>query len=95
MHDLMFKEQNSLSVDALKEKAKRLGLETQQFNDCLDSGKSRDAVSADVEAGAQLGLASTPSSFVNGRFVNGAVGFDQWTAIINDELDKAALTARR
>ena len=95
MHDLLFKEQNSLSVDALKEKAKRLGLDTTQFNDCLDSGKSRDAVNADAQAGTQLGLASTPSSFVNGRFVNGAISFDQWRAIINDELGKAALTARR
>jgi protein-disulfide isomerase len=95
MHDLLFAEQNSLSVDALKEKAKRIGLDTKQFDGCLDSGKSRDAVNADAEAGADLGLAATPSSFVNGRFVNGAATFERWSAIINDELGRGALKARQ
>jgi protein-disulfide isomerase len=95
MHDLLFAEQNSLSIDALKEKAKRVGLDTKQFDACLDSGNSRDAVNADAEAGAELGLAATPSSFVNGRFVNGAATFERWSAIINDELHRVALTARQ
>lgn len=95
MHDLLFAEQNSLSVDALKEKAKRLGLDSAQFDSCLDSGKSRDAVNTDAEAGAELGLAATPSSFVNGRFINGAATFERWKAIINDELGRVALTARQ
>jgi protein-disulfide isomerase len=95
MHDLLFAEQNSLSVDALKEKARRVGLDTQQFNDCLDSGKAREAVNSDAQAGAELGLAATPSSFVNGRFISGAATFEHWAAVINDELSRVALTARR
>jgi protein-disulfide isomerase len=86
MHDLLFAEQSTLEIDALKEKAKRTGLDTKSFNECLDSGKSREAVRADVEAGNILGIGGTPTSFVNGRYVNGAVTADALSAVIDDEL---------
>ncbi len=95
MHDTLFAEQSSIGVDALKEKAKRLGLDTKQFNDCLDSGASSEVVAADVAAGQQLGLAATPGTFVNGRFVDGAVTFEQMSALVEDDLHKPATTALR
>ena len=93
MHDTLFAEQSSLGIDALKEKAKRLGLDAKQFDDCLDGGLAKEIVAADVEAGEKLGLAATPSSFVNGRFVNGAVTYDQMTALIEDEMHRTSLAA--
>jgi protein-disulfide isomerase len=86
MHDLMFAEQSSLSVDALRDKARRLGLDTIVFGECLDSGKSREAIAADVHAGDQLGIVGTPASFINGRFVNGVVSENDLKALIDDEL---------
>jgi len=90
MHDLLFAEQNSLSVGALKEKSKRIGLDTQAFDKCLDGGEEAKAVSADGEAGVDLGLSSTPTSFVNGRYVNAALSFEELSALIDDELQRAA-----
>jgi protein-disulfide isomerase len=90
MHDVMYSEQNSLSVDALKEKARRLNLDSKQFDACLDSGQGLAAVKADEEDGSKLGLAATPSSFINGRFVNGAEPFYQWKALIDDEMRRKA-----
>jgi protein-disulfide isomerase len=89
MHDTLFAEQGSLEVEALKEKAHRLGLDAKQFDDCLAGGKAREAVATDVAAGEQLGIGSTPATFVDGRFVNGAVTFEQMNALINDELHRA------
>ena len=93
MHDTLFAEQGALGVAALKEKAKRLGLDALQFDACLDGGTAAALVAADQQAGRQLGLDGTPASFVNGRFVNGAKSFDEMSAMIDDELRRAAHTA--
>lgn len=86
MHDTLFAEQGDLGVIALKEKGKRLGLDAALFDQCLDGGMASPVVAADVDAGAKLGIGATPTSFVNGRFVDGAVTFEQMTALIDDEL---------
>jgi len=95
MHDVLFAEQNSLSLGALKEKAKRIGLDTQAFDNCLDSGEGARAVDQDGEAGVALGLSSTPTSFVNGRYVNAALSFEELSALIDDELQRAAAARAR
>jgi protein-disulfide isomerase len=88
MHDLMFAEQASLDVKALKDKARRIGLDTSQFDQCLDGGKAADAVARDVNEAEKLGISGTPASFVNGRFVDGAVSVDDLSALIEDELQR-------
>jgi protein-disulfide isomerase len=90
MHDLLYAEQNSLSADALKEKAKRLSLDSAAFDDCLDSGHGGVAVKTDLDAGEHLGIISTPASFLNGRFVGGALPLFQWRALVDDELARIA-----
>jgi len=90
MHDLLYAEQNSLSADALKEKAKRLNLDSAAFDACLDTGHSGATVKTDLDAGEHLGIASTPASFLNGRFVGGALPLFQWRALVEDELARIA-----
>jgi protein-disulfide isomerase len=90
MHDLLYAEQNSLSADALKEKAKRLKLDSAAFDDCLDSGHGGATVKTDLDAGEHLGIISTPASFLNGRFVGGALPLFQWRALVDDELARIA-----
>jgi len=95
MHDTLFAEQSSLNLDALREKAKRLGLDSQQFNHCLDSGQALAALKSDEQASQTLGLSATPVTFVNGRFVNGAVSYEELAALVEDELHRAPPVARR
>jgi protein-disulfide isomerase len=94
MHDTLFSEQNTLDVVALKEKAKRLGLDAARFDVCLDKGEAVPALNMDLREAQRLGLEATPVSFINGRFVNGAVSYDELTALINDEVQKLSATAR-
>lgn len=86
MHDLLFAEQGQLSVDDLKEKAARLGLDGELFDECLDSSRYFEAVQADLRAGSAAGVDGTPSLFVNGRFISGAVPFQTVAEVVNDEL---------
>jgi|SRR5271165_3392078 len=97
MHDLMFAEQASLGMNALKEKARRIGMDTTLFNNCLDSGKHRDAIRADLKAGDELGIQGTPATFINGRYISGAVEEGDLKALIEDELRRirSSSTARR
>ncbi len=95
MHDLMFAQQSKLDDEGLKQMAQQLGLNTAQFAECLDSAKAREAVQQDADAAAQLSISGTPASFVNGRYLNGAVSAEELTALIEDELRRAGTAARR
>lgn len=94
MHDAMFAEQSALSVNALKAKAQRLGIDGAAFDDCLDSGRAADAVRLDAQTARDLGLSSTPVSFVNGRFVSGERSLDELSSVIEDELQMGGPTGR-
>ena len=95
MHDVMFAEQSTLGLDALKEKAKRIGLNTATFAECLDSGKSRETVLHDFRAAEQLGLTGTPTLYINGRYLTGAVTLEELSSLIDDELRRVSLVAQR
>ena len=88
MHDLMFAEQRQLTVENLKEKATRLELDTEAFNQCLDSGKYAARVQADMQAGVEAGVSGTPAMFINGIPVSGAVPYEQLSQVIDAELDR-------
>lgn len=93
MHDAMFADIRSLGVDQLKETAAALGLDAAAFAACLDSGKFAAQVAQDLEAGRVAGVSGTPAMFVNGRFVNGAVPYEDLAAIIDDELQRGGAGA--
>ena len=86
LHDLMFAEQQALAMSDLKEKARRLGLDGEQFDLCLDEGRHGEAVRQDFLAGEALGVTGTPALFVNGRLLSGAVPFESLAELIDDEL---------
>lgn len=97
-HDLLLKTKE-LEVSQLKASARRLGLEAAAFDKCLDSGERADAVRATLEEAERLGLQGTPGFFLNGRFFNGIMSYDQMRKIMEDELNRASTqtheTARR
>lgn len=92
-HDHLFENQagenqNTFSRDKLKRFARELGLDTAQFNTCLDSDKYEDAVAADTNAGRDAGVNGTPTTFVNGRMLSGAQPLANFTRVIDEELNK-------
>jgi protein-disulfide isomerase len=91
MHDKMFQNQQALKEEQLKGYATELGLDATAFGACLDSGKYKDEVVADHEAGEAVGVSGTPAFFVNGRFLNGALPFDQFKEAIDGELKAKGL----
>ena len=88
-HDLLFKNRQ-LDLAALKNDARDLKLDTKAFDTCLDSGQTAAAVKDEASEALSLGINGTPSFFVNGRSVNGAVSYDKLRAIIAEELSAAS-----
>jgi protein-disulfide isomerase len=91
MHDRLFANQSKLQVDDLKQHALDLGLNPEQFNQCLDSGKREAAWKKDIEEGTRYGVSGTPAFFINGRLMSGAQPYDNFARIIEDELVRAGL----
>ncbi len=73
----------AFTPDHLKQFAGLLGLDTNAFNSCLDSGKYASAVQQDLAQGRGRGVQATPTFFVNGTEYEGALTIDQLTQIIN------------
>ena len=71
MHDLLFQDQARISVNDLKVKASRLGLNQKKFDTCLDSGQFASQVQEDLDEGAQIGVDGTPALFLNGISIDG------------------------
>ena len=88
MHDLIFADQDNITVDDLKAHAATLGLNTSTFNNCLDDGDNAQKITDDFTAGAALGVQGTPASFVNGTMISGAQPYASFAAAIDAALAK-------
>jgi protein-disulfide isomerase len=86
MHDLLFDNGVQGGVASFKENAKTLGLNTGEFNSCLDSGEKASGVQADMALGGQSGIQGTPGFIINGQLVSGAQPFTVFKQIIDAEL---------
>ena len=85
-HDALYADQSKLSLTDLQATAERLGLKTEAFKTCLESGKYAAEVSKDVADGQKAGVSSTPFFFINGIPVIGAREYSAFAEIIDREL---------
>lgn len=86
MHDELFANQATLSRSLYTELAKKLGLNTANFDKCLDGGEMAARVNQDLNEGTTAGVEGTPATFVNGRLVSGAVPYSELKAAIQAAL---------
>jgi protein-disulfide isomerase len=85
-HDMLYANQDALARANLDAYAMTLGLDMTKFDDALDAGTFAPAVAADIAQGESLGVDGTPTFFVNGIVVAGAVPYSDLESIINREL---------
>lgn len=86
-HEYLYSHQNGENKGAfanenLKSFAKGLGLDTQTFNQCLDSGKYQSQVDNSTNDGKNAGVNSTPSFFLNGVKIDNPGSYDELKKII-------------
>ncbi len=85
-HDALFADGASLELADLKKLAGSLGLNQATFDGCLDGGRQAERVAKDSAEGKQLGITGTPTFFVNGIRLVGAVPLEKFQSVIDAEL---------
>jgi protein-disulfide isomerase len=87
-HDHLFANQKTWTKDELKQYAQGLGMNTTEFNQCLDKGKHTDTVDAMTKEAKNMKLGGTPTFFINGRQVDFNAFVANPKALIDAELKK-------
>ncbi len=88
-HDALWTD-SDLGADVLEQHGRLLGLDTEAFAECLNSGRHYQRVQDDYETALNLGLTGTPAVFVNGRHIGGYVAFPALKNQVERELDAVA-----
>ncbi|MBN1385935.1 thioredoxin domain-containing protein [Candidatus Woesearchaeota archaeon] len=89
MHDKLFESGVTGGVDSFKQYAADIGLDTDDFNSCLDSGKMAAETAKDMQDGQAAGIRGTPGFIINGKLLSGAQPYTAFEAAINEALAAA------
>lgn len=87
--DALFSNNKRLDIAQLKQHARALKLDAERFDQCLDSGQQAAAVQKDLAQAQRLGLTGTPSFFINGHFISGAVDYNTLREVVQQQLVEA------
>lgn len=90
-HHLLFSNTQARSPEAYIGFADELGLNTSAYTTCLSDQAKYDEVILDLVDGQARDIRGTPAFYVNGQFINGAMPFEIFRTVINNELNKAGI----
>jgi protein-disulfide isomerase len=90
MYDLLFGKQDAwLNGDEkvqFAELAKQAGMNVNTFNSCYTSGKYKKAVDDDLALASKIGATGTPTFYIDGKPIVGALPYSTFESIIKSEL---------
>jgi protein-disulfide isomerase len=91
-HELMMQaaEEGGLDKQDILDIAATLRLDPARFRATMTGEAADVLIDVDVAAGKALGVTGVPCFFINGRKLSGSQPADKFTAIIDEELTKAA-----
>ncbi len=72
--------------EALKGFATELGLNQQEFDDCLDSHRHYDEIMREQDEAVALGASGTPTIVITGTMIPGYLAFDRFQPLIEEAL---------
>jgi protein-disulfide isomerase len=88
MHDALYADPAELSTEEVGNVVQRLQLKPAAFATCVDSASVTATLRTDAQAAREGGITGTPGIFVNGRYVGGAIAYEQLAAVVDDELER-------
>ena len=86
-HDKLFQNANQLNDAKVREIAKGLDLNMEQFEKDWQAGETLTKVRSDIEQGSRIGVRGVPAIFINGRRLKQR-SLQGFSAIIDKELEK-------
>ena len=66
-------------------------LDQAAFESCVNGGTHAKGIQSAVDEAAKMGVTATPTIFINGRMVVGALPYDAFERIVQDELARASV----
>jgi protein-disulfide isomerase len=85
-HDRLFEAQPAFAGDDLLRYAAELRIPGEAFAQCLESGRFKPLVDADVLEGRRVGIRGTPTFFINGQPLVGAAPYEAFKQLIEERL---------
>ncbi len=82
LHDKLYQNADRLTDLDIKLYALEAGLNITQFNKCFDERKYKDEIEGDRADGIAAGVVGTPTFFINGKKIEGAIPMEVWQQII-------------
>lgn len=91
MYGRLFSDQQKLGDDDFKSHAKSLGLNISKFEGCsftanADNKNAKRIIANNFSMARELGVSATPTFFVNGKRISGAVPFSEFQRVMDEEL---------
>jgi len=93
-HDWIFENQTYIGMDNINTKAQDFaathGIDGMQLGRCIETKATEPEVAKTMAQGVALGITGTPSVYMNGRKLDGAIPWETMKILIDLELDHAA-----
>jgi protein-disulfide isomerase len=84
MHDKLFQNPGLSTAEEMGALATQIGADTARFRQCLDSRKHYDRIKQDADDGTRYGVEGTPTIFINGHKLTGAISQEILEKAINE-----------
>ena len=89
-HDWIFEHQKNITPANLEDKVMEFaaaeGLDGLKLGRCIDSRETEKAIQESKKEGASVGVRSTPTLFINGRPLTGAIQWERLQQIVDNEI---------
>lgn len=96
MYHKLFDNQRKLSDNDFNTYAKNIGLDMKKYDDCYKSpAKAKAIIDKNFSTGQKYGVTGTPAFFINGRRLSGALPYEEFMRVINDELKIVEAKAKK
>jgi len=92
MYDTLLANQDRLTRDDLLAHARRLGLDSERFQDDLDGHAGAPRIAEDVDGADMSDVSGTPTFFINGRRHSGAYDVETLSRAVRAARARAAIT---
>ncbi len=86
-HNLLFSNQDQLDQQNIYlDLAQKINLDLKKFNDCLINNRYSDLIQKNIIQAQELRVDATPYFFIGQKKFKGAISFEQFQMIINEEI---------
>ncbi|MFA5022020.1 MAG: thioredoxin domain-containing protein [Patescibacteria group bacterium] len=88
MYSRIYSNQDKIADTDLRNYALQIGLNMQQYDNCVGTSKYYNKIESDVQQGLEVGVEATPTFFINGVKIPGAIPLEAFEKIIVSELSR-------